>query len=678
MKLVTSKGQLTLPSGLSFTIEENSPFFSREGTQSIPVTLPVSEESFAKLGHPTRVGRSAAFVRKLPAKLSCGVVHKDGQLVIDSSSSREGIVCALMLNESDFYTKIKDVKLKDVFSEIIRDDFSESSDKISDWYTYLYSIYNGTVTDDFTLFPVAVNLDTTTSKYQFLNEPDFTSALTPWALKWNSRSITADDKTVFVPPGYGITPFLYLRKLIELLFESFDYTVRSNPFSSHTSLSKIVVLNNCADTICKGRIKYSDIVPDCTVADFIDFLFNKFCCQVFVYPESKIIDIRLFEHIANEVPDVDITALCQRNPFHAYSDAKEINLIQDTTLDGALPASVTADELATKYNQVKEVNEDEFVNQAWQYALVLRKATGEYYEMMRKLYSESNTSRKLGTNYFNFFNNTLPEEKIEAKDICVPMISYQVGGIAAKKVIIVCPYIGSSIHYNTSYDSQNESGTQAIALCFAACMTEEDDLTAAKYFMGTTQKYNNLGNAWGSLNLTVLDLYNLCWKSYNEMLMNSTEKISIQVDYTIEQIMSFRMDKLKLYKGVRLLPVKRSYTIASQVTSNKSEFMRITEPVLTGTIPFFSEQLYGWEYESNIETILDAYSSYQRIEWSFISSELNDEFSYLPAPTQAQYLSGLQYYQASRPILILAFPYGDTVPDEFEEILQSGWRAVLL
>ena len=82
MKLITEKGEVALPENFSFTIEKESPFHGDSGTASIPVTLPVSQQTFNKLERPERLGRSTTYVRKLKAKLEAGIIHKDGVLVI--------------------------------------------------------------------------------------------------------------------------------------------------------------------------------------------------------------------------------------------------------------------------------------------------------------------------------------------------------------------------------------------------------------------------------------------------------------------------------------------------------------------------------------------------------------------------------------------------------------------
>lgn len=678
MKLITAKGELALPNDFSFTIEENSPFFSTEGSQSIPATLPASADTIDKLGQPFRIGRRSKFIRRIPAKLSAGVIHKDGQLVIDKGSVRSGIVGALMLNESDLYSKIKDQQMKEVFGKIIRNDFASAENKVLSWYNYLFSVYTGAAEDDFTLFPVAVNKNDTA--YQLLNDPEYTSTSYPWPLKWESRAIYSGSDTINVPAGYGITPFLYLYRVIELLFSQFDYTVRANPFRADPLLKKIVVLNSCADTICTGVVNYSNLVPSITIAEFIQFLNNKYHAQVFVYPESKCVDIRFFESILNESADLDITAYVDGDVSFTYSDQKQVNLVPDNSIEDAAPAMDTFDELAAKYPFIKELDESGFRNDAYKYSIVYRKATGEYFEILRREGDNTVKRKRLGSNYFRYFKKTMTAEEILAKDKSVPMILKDVGLVGYKMAIVLAPYVRDAVHFNTSYTDEKQDSAQALMVCYAVGSAEENNVTIAKYNFGSTQKFNNLGNLWGSVNINYDDYYPLFWKGYNELLMNSGISLSMKVNYSISDLMSFRLDKLKLYQNSILIPVKRSYNIGRVITHNESEFLsaKALDPVITDVRPVQITQTLTWELISNLNEILSEWDGQEwpDVYWEYDPKLSDDEFFFLPPPTQEQLQSGNTFYNVTRMIKVFAKRYGESEYITFTRVLDSAFRPI--
>ena len=52
MKLITDKGELTLPANFSFEVEQNSAFFSEEGAASIAATIPATPKDQSSSDSP--------------------------------------------------------------------------------------------------------------------------------------------------------------------------------------------------------------------------------------------------------------------------------------------------------------------------------------------------------------------------------------------------------------------------------------------------------------------------------------------------------------------------------------------------------------------------------------------------------------------------------------------------
>lgn len=117
MKLITEKGELALPADFQFDIEENNPFFSQEGAQSIPATLPLTPDTARKLEFIQRPNGRNRTMRKIKCTLKCGIIHKHGTLVIDSTEGTS-LTGSIMLNESELYSSIKDTTLKEIFSQL--------------------------------------------------------------------------------------------------------------------------------------------------------------------------------------------------------------------------------------------------------------------------------------------------------------------------------------------------------------------------------------------------------------------------------------------------------------------------------------------------------------------------------------------------------------------------------
>lgn len=579
MRLITSKGQLDLPSDFSLTIEQNNPVFSTEGTQSIPTSLPVSKRNLEALGYPTRLGRADRLLRKFPAKIEAGAIHKDGQLVIDSIQKGSGIVGAVMLNESDLYTQIKDATMKEAFAGVFRIDFSEDPNPVQSWYNHIYDCMKGTKTDDFTAFPLAVNY-TEENGYQILNCPDITSQLDPWGLKWQARSIPSGSETVTVPAGYGITPFLWLYRVIEILFSRYGYTVLSNPFREDSLLKKIVLINNTADAICAGTLNYQDLLPTCTVAEFIKWIEVKFLTHIYIDSEKKTVEIIPLQSILSSVPDLDISNKVNGEIKHILIDAMEVDMSSDTSLDGATPAAETLGELTVKYETMTEVDEAAWRNYDWgatpafKNSLIFRKALGQYYDIYFRRTGGPTTFTSLGSNYFRRYTGAAQAKEYKAIDTMPAMVEVNIGTVQEIDIDIICPYAGPVNHLTTTYkDEKNDISEQKIIIAYNAGPAANDSFIQHRYIIGTTQRYNNLGIQWCDLDLTTEGLYQRFFDKWDDALQKQDCEIECRVDYSAEDLMSMKMSGLKMLSGQLLLQKGLSYRISNKIENEKASFL---------------------------------------------------------------------------------------------------------
>jgi hypothetical protein len=590
MRLITENGQLDLPTDFAFEISQNSPVFSYEGTQSVPTNLPTSARNLAALGFPTRLARTGKYKRKFSAILDAGVYQKAGQLIIDTAEKKAGIVGAVMLNESDMYSRIKDVKLTEVFEKIVRNDYSGTTDPVSSWYNHIFSCMTGVQFDDFTAFPVAVNFNEQTG-YEVLNCPDHTSGSDPWALKWAARDIVQGSETISVPSGYGVTPFLFLYRVLELLFAEYGYTVNANPFKDNALLKKVVILNNTADTLCKGVINYSDLVPSCTISEFLKFIENKFLTHVYIKPDSKTVDIIPLEAVLSGDPDIDLSERINGEISYIFTDTKEVDISSVTALEGAAPAAVTIFDLGKKYATMVKIDEQAWQQYdwgscpPWENNLVIRKATGHFYDIHFRRVGGPTNATHLGTNYFRYFTNKQQAREYKSIDMMPPMVEVILAEVNLLEVRLLCPYIGESRHINTVYNDSPDSAEQKIIVVYSAGRAAELALPAfntvhkgtiaAKYYLGTTQKYDNSGAQWCSYDLTTTDIYKLFFKKWNAVIRNCGTQIECRVDYTDTQLLSLKLERLKMLRGQLLLPESLSFNVSRYISHNSSRFLLI-------------------------------------------------------------------------------------------------------
>lgn len=106
--------------------------------------------------------------------------------------------------------------------------------------------------------------------------------------------------------------------MLELVFSEFGYTITENPFKTNKELSNLVILNNAADCCVKGKLSYADLMPDCTVEDFLNALHVRFGLVYNVSSDTKTATLRLIRDIVDDVPDIDLSRSLTDEPLITY------------------------------------------------------------------------------------------------------------------------------------------------------------------------------------------------------------------------------------------------------------------------------------------------------------------------------------------------------------------------
>lgn len=579
MKLTTKKGQLELQRDFSLTMERTNPLLSDQGDASIPATLPSSSHNLAVLGHRERIDRAERYTNKVEAILEVGPVQKRGQLVIDTVHRHDGIDASFAIDSSDLYVTSKGKSLKDIIDMGrnglgIKIPFSD----VDNACQYMISIYNGNMTgSDFMVFPVAVAAyeegedDDKHTVYQYNNQPGG-----QYGLVYEERFVREGDINMLVPKGYGITPFLKLQRMIDVLFQCLGYTVTENCFIEEPFFSQIVIVHNCSDCLVRPVLDYRDLVPSCTLSEFLEWLLAKFHVQPIVNSESKEVRIVKMNDILNMLTgvggyDMDISGLVEGDWKVQLNPSKRVVLTPSIEIEGTEAAAETFDKLLEKYGGYVECTEAQFrtlttTNPAFYDCLILRKSTGVFYALERSLSTGRMELHELGTNYFVYDRQNSDEtEEFSQVDVMPLMLCGEKCETA--------PYIGDRIHKHTSYEDKEEDSSQKIIAVQAH---------SSQHFVyrttGTTQRH--IPYASGSLEYTFwfgMDNYSLFghfWDNYNRLLLNNPVHLTGRLKYGIAQFLNMDMSIMKLCDGQRLLPVKASARIGEKMDITEAEFIR--------------------------------------------------------------------------------------------------------
>lgn len=615
MKLNTVNGGLSLQKDFNFEISINNPFFSDDGASSLPMIIPASAENLAALGFPDRIGRRTRFDKRIKAVLSHGSHYLSGTLLIDSTSTDSGISGVLLTNESVFYEKYQDQPIKELlqgylvqFPYLKNNELEFASNGEYGLVHHLWDLYKHYPEVSERLKGLAIFPIYTSDGYEprMLNIPGSNG------FEYAASNIKDSSGAIIsVPDRYGITPFVYLWKLLKEVFESCGYEIEYNVFADPTSiLSNIVVLNNCADTITPGDFyfKWSDLVPSVTVGELILWLKDKFGAGVFI--KGSKINIRLLEDSLTAHPDIDLSEWINGEIAIEYPLSKRLVINYDTSIEDAAPPCSTSIDFVDSFQAPAETLTYESRD-----GFYFNVTTGEYYRIA------GGSINILGSNAFGYDRkNSEASEDISCDDRFLPMLIYN-----GKPLV----NIGERIHLNSSVNNKSEDSEQPIIICWAGIENG--------YSIGTTQGMSSNGGNIASTYLPPLTpegLYPYCWKSYNELLLNGAPMLKVQLDLPASVLSVLDLYSPKYLNGQKVIIESLSYRVSDNGIKCGECTMRLL-PHYADWIadqPHQSDVSYEWGYKNTYEEELKKlrYTKIRDVEFDPLYNSTLDRPVYSP------------------------------------------------
>lgn len=577
MKLITRNGQLELPGDLKLTMERNNPMLSGDGDATIPATLPSSTNNMAAIGHLERIDHANKHENKLDAILQVGPVQKRGSLVVDTIHRREGIDASFAIDSSDLYVKSKDKSLKDIIDENNGGvGWKWPFDSVEQACRQMCRIYNGESDDpDLVVFPVAVSSyengsdDNKQTVYQYNNEPGGT-----YGLVFNERFVMEDGVNMLVPEGYGIAPFLRLRAMIAMIFQSLGYTPIENCFEQ-AALRDIVIVHNCPDCLVRPVLDFKDLVPSCTMNEFLEWLLAKFHVQPIVNSETREVRIVMMETMLDDHTincDIDLTAKVEGDWEVQLNPSKRIVLTPTTSIEGTEPAAETLDKLIATYGTYYEANEVAYKtlegdSPSFCDCIVLRTSTGLFYRLERDLVTGKQVAVCIGSCFFTYDRNNSKDVETFGQGDVVPLM------LCGTKNEIA-PYIGDRIHRHTSYNGSGADDTKQEIIVVQAKDTSEHGV-----YMTTGTTMRSIPYAVGNGSYSFLfglhnyGMYSRFWSKYNTLMLNNSTHLKGRLKLGVADFLQMNMEKMKLCNGQRLLPVSASASIGERMSLTEAEFI---------------------------------------------------------------------------------------------------------
>lgn len=345
IEIKTGGEALDLPAGFSIEIEDSNPIFNDRGSQSIPATVPATRRNCRLLAAPHRIdtGIDPNFPER-KAEVVEGPYTRSGVMNITEAGKTEGITFNVGFDNSTAYAKWQAKKLAELDNLPTYYPADQGGGYPVDWVLdELYTLYKSAnpKTDDFAVFPIAVNNESTGTDsekrvyWEVLNLVGNNALEQPPQVK---RLIDGKLTDVTIPEGYMVTPFLRVWRILELIFEDMGVTIVENPFKTNIELARLVVLNNAADSVCRGEIKYSDLMPDSTVEEFLNALWVRFGFVYNIDNNTGTVRLELLRDIINSRGFRDITAFATGPEKITYEARQYVKLSASTSIEGAAPS----------------------------------------------------------------------------------------------------------------------------------------------------------------------------------------------------------------------------------------------------------------------------------------------------------------------------------------------------
>ena len=560
LKIKTTKGYLDLGGDFTVQIDEKSPVMNDRGSQTVPVTVPVTANNAGITGFAHRLDMG---VKPMNEDQTCtvldGVYKRTGKINIVSAGRAEGITLNIGFDNSEAYSAWKAKKLNSITLPSI------SGATVSD----LMSSINWFFTDsheDFAIFQIVVRNDSKDGTYypQYINRITLDSN-GKYSLCYKARTETFlinDTPTeTSLPEGYGVAPFLYVHRVLDFIFSEFGYTITENPFKTDKELSNLVILNNAADCCVTGTLNYADLMPDCTVEDFLNALYVRFGLVYNVSSDTKTATLKLIRDIVDDIPNIDLSRNLTDEPLITYETARQMKLSAKTSFTGATPS----------VERFEDYLKDQKVARLAKVDITKRVIHLNYEETTGRWFKWDEENKRLTYSSSSFFSwdrrtDNVEDYELTSDDECVPM-DFAPNGVLSPQYL--ADYVHRYTYLKTSSNKNDDDSEKAeTPLSFVFAFTSSLN---SKYPFGSVLPYTSEGEEVilkdGSKHTISLlfqyknGLFTNFWKKYDAIIRHSFNQVEANVLLPVHQLMSMDILTPVVLRGQYLLFDGLSYSL---------------------------------------------------------------------------------------------------------------------
>lgn len=609
LKIKTNKGYLDLGGDFTVQIDEKSPVMNDRGSQTVPVTVPCTGNNAKITGFAHRLDMG---VKPMNEDQACtvldGVYKRTGKINIVSAGKKEGITLNIGFDNSEAYSAWKAKKLNAITLPV------KEYSSVNSLCAHLQQVLGGYQTD-YAVFQIMTGNDSKDNQSypKYLNY-----IITPvsegskvYKLRYQARTetflVNGTPTAVTLPEGYGVTAFLYVWRVLELVFSEFGYTITENPFKTDKQLYNLVILNNAADCCVKGKLSYADLMPDCTVEDFLNALYVRFGLVYNVSSDTKTATLRLIRDIVDDVPDIDLSRSLTDEPLITYETARQMKLSAKTSFTGAAPS----------VERFEDYLKDQEVARLARVDVSQRVIHLNYEETTGRWFKWDEDNKRLTYSSSSFFSwdrksDSIEDNELTSDDECVPM-DFAPNDILSPQYL--ADYVHRYTYLKTSSNNDDEDSEKVeTPLSFVFAFTSSQN---SKYPFGSVLPYTSEGEEVifkdGSKHTISLlfqyknGLFINFWKKYDAIIRHSFNQVEANTLLPVHQLMSMDILTPVALRGQYLLFDGLSYSLPA----NKIVPVDLTLRTLRLIAPYnldeehfikdFGSTLYVWKLVRNTQ-----------------------------------------------------------------------------
>ena len=565
LRIETKNGRLDLEAGYSIEIEDTNPMYNDRGSQSLSAPIPATRDNLKNLGYWSRLDNETRPMGER-VQLIDGVYMRSGKMNISGATPNGSVMANIGFDESELYEVWSQISLRTLNFDSLEFDSNERL------IEYLNLIMRGLSNNiELTLFPIYVGMQQDNdgnSYYDVLNKYKVIDGKNTLISEARVETLYINNTPVEtqLPQGYGISPFLKVNYIIDRIFFNYGYRLIKNPFNEHPQLKNLVVLNNAADCCVGTSIKYSDLLPDCTVNEFLNSICARFGLIYYIDGQKKEVRIKFIKDIINDASQIDLSSALNGYPSISYENAQQLKLSAYSNIKGPI-----------KDLEAKAANEnlDNFLA-VYDYRMNQTNVTVDSvyhsipYGVMLRRNPDDARKETLSSDFFNWDRcGKMAYKEANSNDENLPLWYYEDNGSVWE--LAPC-FLFNKLHKYTLIESgdieisENVSVKTPLSFCFSWRTMEGSvfgsprcwDAYFRRMYIDDTPCDISL------INITDDGLYSRFWKDYDAVLRWSNHIVEAEFNLDLLTLQKLDLSKPVMLKGQRLMIDSLRYTLPAK------------------------------------------------------------------------------------------------------------------